>query len=65
MSVTRKPVICIETGRRFETITDAARAIGTTREAVSVATRYGIKCCGLHFVYAELWDRLAYGPDGR
>ena len=48
-----KPVLCVDDGRVFETITEAARAVGASVSSVSSAIYRNGKCAGLRFKFAE------------
>ena len=48
-----RPIICFETGERFESVTDAANAIGAAWSLVSSALKRHGACRGFHFYYAD------------
>lgn len=48
-TMNRKPVICVETGQMFESITAAARALSVNESSVYQAIRKGCRCRGYHF----------------
>lgn len=45
----RKPVVCVETGDSFPSITAAARALGVNEASVYQAIRKGCRCKGNHY----------------
>lgn len=45
----RKPVVCVETGDSFPSITAAARALGVNEASVNQAIRKGCRCKGNHY----------------
>jgi len=48
----RKPVMCVETGEVFASITAAARVLGVAESGVNAAVRRGGRCKGRHFIRA-------------
>ena len=48
-----RPVICLETGEEYESVTVAAAAIGTVYSAVYTAIRTGGRRGGYHWAYAD------------
>ena len=49
----KRAIICFETGERFESVTDAANAIGAAWSLVSSALKRHGACRGFHFYYAD------------
>lgn len=49
----KRAIICFETEERFESVTDAANAIGATWPLVSNALKRHGACRGFHFYYAD------------
>lgn len=49
----KRAIICFETEERFESVTDAANAIGAARPLVSNALKRHVACRGFHFYYAD------------
>lgn len=49
----RKPVVCVETGEVFESISAAAKSVGRTYSTLSEARKSGKTCGGYHWKYAE------------
>lgn len=49
----KRAVICFETEEQFESVADAARAIGAETTLVSGAVKRHGACRGFHFYYAE------------
>lgn len=45
----RRPVVCIETGQVFASVTAASRALGVTEASVYQAVRKGCRCKGNHY----------------
>lgn len=45
----RKPVMCVETGETYPSVTTAARSLGVTEASVYQAIRKGCRCKGNHF----------------
>lgn len=63
----KRAIICFETEERFESVTDAANAIGATWPLVSSALKRHGACRGFHFYYADevkpddsVFDRKVY-----
>lgn len=63
----KRAIICFETEERFESITDAANAIGAAWPLVSSALKRHGACRGFHFYYADevkpddsVFDRKVY-----
>ena len=63
----KRAIICFETEERFESVTDAANAIGATWSLVSSALKRHGACRGFHFYYADevkpddsVFDRKVY-----
>lgn len=48
-----RPVICLETGERFESITLASRMFGVSKSNVSHAMKRGSAVHGFHFYYGD------------
>ena len=48
-TVGRKPVLCIETGETYPSVTAAAKALNVNEASVNQAIRKGTRCKGLHF----------------
>jgi hypothetical protein len=46
-------VICIETGKVFDSISEVAKFMGVYRSSIYDSLRYGHKCRGLHFKLIE------------
>ena len=54
VEVNKRPVICLETGIRYESMADAARAINTSKSRISAACSGKTQTChGMHWIYAE------------
>lgn len=49
----RKKVVCIETGTRYGSMTEAAKDITRTVSALTLACKSGSKCAGYHWRYAS------------
>ena len=49
----RKPVVCVETGEVFESISAAAKSIGKTYSTLSEARKMGKTCGGFHWAFYE------------
>jgi len=47
----RRAVLCVETGRRFETISEAARSVYVTYQRLQRAIREGQRSVGFHWRY--------------
>lgn len=63
----KRAIICFETEERFESVTDAANAIGAAWPLVSNALKRHGACRGFHFYYADevkpddsVFDRKVY-----
>ena len=63
----KRAIICFETEERFESVTDAANAIGAAWSLVSSALKRHGACRGFHFYYADeaepddsVFDRKVY-----
>lgn len=63
----KRAIICFETEERFESVTDAANAIGAAWPLVSGALKRHGACRGFHFYYADevkpddsVFDRKVY-----
>lgn len=63
----KRAIICFETEERFESVTDAANAIGASWSLVSSALKRHGACRGFHFYYADevkpddsVFDRKVY-----
>lgn len=50
----RKPVICIETGERFESAAAAGRSVKADRNGISNSIAKGGRCHGFHWKYEEV-----------
>lgn len=48
-----QPVICLETGEKFESFNECARAIGVPRSTLYNAVTKGHATRGHHYFYAE------------
>ena len=48
-----RPVICLETGERFESLTLASRMLGTRKSNVFNAIKNGSTAHGFHFYYGD------------
>lgn len=46
-----KPVVCVETGRRYSSIAAAARGVGRSNAVIPAAIRRGGTCAGYHWKY--------------
>lgn len=53
MSLSKVPVVCLETGQSFKSLKEAADSIGRTYQCVSQAAKTGCATNGLHFYYAD------------
>ena len=49
----RKPVVCVETGAVYESISAAAKAVGRTFSSLSEARKKGMTCGGFHWKFHE------------
>ena len=49
----RKPVICLETGKTYPSAEAAAAEVSRTGGAISVACREGTKSAGFHWKYVS------------
>lgn len=49
----QRPVICYETGERFESLTEAANRIGANADAIWIAINQRIKAGDYHWYYAD------------
>lgn len=47
------PVICLETGERFESLTLASRMLGISKSNVFHAMKHGSAVHGIHFYYGD------------
>lgn len=61
----RKPVMCIETGEYFASITKAAKAYGVDVSAISQAITNGRSACRNHFRYATIDEQKENEINGR
>ena len=52
----RKPVICLETGKTYPSAEAAAAEVSRTGGAISAACREGTKSAGFHWKYASEYD---------
>lgn len=52
----RKPVICLETGKTYPSAETAAAEVSRTGGAISAACREGTKSAGFHWKYASEYD---------
>ena len=52
----RKPVICLETGKTYPSAETAAAEVSRTGGAISAACRKGTKSAGFHWKYASEYD---------
>ncbi|MEQ2536656.1 zinc-ribbon domain-containing protein [Coprococcus comes] len=52
----RKPVICLETGKTYPSAETAATEVSRTGGAISAACRDGTKSAGFHWKYASEYD---------
>lgn len=48
-----RPVICLETGERFESLTLASRMLGISKSNVFHAMKHGSAVHGIHFYYGD------------
>ncbi len=56
----KKPVRCVETGIEYESITDAAKAVGAGQSTLSIHLLDGHKTCkGLHFEFVTKKSEVA------
>lgn len=46
-----KPVVCVETGKQFASITQAARVLRVTETSVNQSIRKGCRCKGSHYKF--------------
>lgn len=53
MSRRKKPVVCLTTGKRYDSIKKAAEALGVSAPAISRAAHTGSRCIGMHFYFAD------------
>ena len=51
-----RPVICLETGERFESLTLASRMLGTRKSNVFNAIKNGSTAHGFHFYYGDEYN---------
>ena len=51
------PVVCVETGERFNSLTEAGRRNGTTGKNIWNATKYGVRANGLHYKKINLKEQ--------
>ena len=49
----RRPVACLETGKRYASVAEAARAMGRSNSPMRRAIDDGTTCGGLHFYFAD------------
>lgn len=56
----RVPIVCVETGERFESISEAARARGFAYQNLQQSLGAGTACRGLHYVREH--DQKEVGP---
>jgi hypothetical protein len=49
-----RPVLCVETGRLYPSVADAARAVGCNKGNISSAAARGNRAAGLHWRYPDL-----------
>ena len=54
------PVICVETGIRYETVSEAARQTGICRSSIQRSIKRGLKAGGLHWVKGEKTDETPF-----
>lgn len=55
-----KPVVCLETGERFKSATEAAQFISTTIPLMcNVCKGKALSVRGFHFLYKEIYDKLS------
>lgn len=52
-SKTRKPVMCVETGKMYLSLIQAQREFGMSHTAISYACKYGCVAGGYHWKYVE------------
>lgn len=48
----RKPVVCMETGAQFDSVTHASTVLGVSEASVNQAIRKGGRCRGMHYLFA-------------
>ena len=53
MSRRKKPVVCLDTGERYDSIATAAETLGVSGPAISKAAHTGSRCIGMHFYFAD------------
>lgn len=51
--VARKKIKCVETGKEYPSLADAARGIGRARQALTYCMHHKGKCGGFHWEYAN------------
>ena len=49
MPVNKKSVVCLETGESFNSLREAADAVGISYQCISRAAKIGVTANGLHF----------------
>ena len=55
-----KPVVCLETGEKFKSATEAAQFLNTTVQLMcDVCKGKALSVHGLHFLYKEIYDKLS------
>ena len=52
MPVNKKSVVCLETGESFNSLREAADAVGISYQCISRAAKIGVTANGLHFYFA-------------
>lgn len=52
MPVNKKSVVCLETGESFNSLREAADAVGISYQCISRAAKIGVTAKGLHFYFA-------------
>lgn len=54
MPVNKKSVVCLETGESFNSLREAADAVGISYQCISRAAKIGVTANGLHFYFAAM-----------
>lgn len=49
----KRPVLCITTGKKYESATQAAKQFNVVRQAITRACRLNATCCGYRFKYID------------
>lgn len=48
-----KPVLCIDTAKKYLSLTDASNAIGLSHASLGYAIKHKTKCAGFHWAYCD------------